>query len=63
MAFSRPEIDCQLISTWWCVEPAGGRRRPERLGRPKHAVKVCWERLAVPSVSAIFNSYLWDSES
>ena len=29
-----------------------------RLGRPKRVVRVCWERLAEPSVGGIFNSHL-----
>uniref|UniRef100_H2MWP2 C-type lectin domain-containing protein n=1 Tax=Oryzias latipes TaxID=8090 RepID=H2MWP2_ORYLA len=34
------------------------KRRPERLGRPKRTVRVCWERLAEPSVRDVFNSHL-----
>ncbi|KAK3574617.1 hypothetical protein QTP86_011532 [Hemibagrus guttatus] len=46
--------------------PPGGeleplRRMPDRLGRPKHIVRVCWERLADPSVRGIFNSHLRES--
>ncbi|KAK3553178.1 hypothetical protein QTP86_031753 [Hemibagrus guttatus] len=37
------------------------RRMPDRLGRPKHIVRVCWERLADPSVGGFFNSHLWES--
>uniref|UniRef100_A0A3B3BLN8 Reverse transcriptase domain-containing protein n=2 Tax=Oryzias melastigma TaxID=30732 RepID=A0A3B3BLN8_ORYME len=33
-------------------------RRPERLGRPKRTVRVCWERLAEPSVREVFNSHI-----
>ncbi|KAK3559351.1 hypothetical protein QTP86_012808 [Hemibagrus guttatus] len=35
------------------------RRMPNRLGRPKHIVRVCWERL--PSVRGVFNSHLQES--
>ncbi|KAK3516227.1 hypothetical protein QTP70_006372 [Hemibagrus guttatus] len=31
---------------------------PDRLGRPKRIVRVCWERLADPSVWRVFNSHL-----
>ncbi|KAK3564250.1 hypothetical protein QTP86_011970 [Hemibagrus guttatus] len=34
---------------------------PDRLGRPKRIVRVCWERLADPSVKGVFNSHLRES--
>ncbi|KAK3543929.1 hypothetical protein QTP70_031842 [Hemibagrus guttatus] len=34
---------------------------PDRLGRPKRIVRVCWERLADPSVRGVFNSHLRES--
>ncbi|KAK3518049.1 hypothetical protein QTP70_033271 [Hemibagrus guttatus] len=34
---------------------------PDRLGRPKHIVRICWERLADPSVRGVFNSHLRES--
>ncbi|KAK3524458.1 hypothetical protein QTP70_029309 [Hemibagrus guttatus] len=34
---------------------------PDRLGRPKHIMRVCWERLADPSVRGVFNSHLRES--
>ncbi|KAK3513103.1 hypothetical protein QTP70_001397 [Hemibagrus guttatus] len=37
------------------------RGMPDRLGRPKRIVRVCWERLADPSVRGIFNSHLRES--
>ncbi|KAK3517424.1 hypothetical protein QTP70_009918 [Hemibagrus guttatus] len=37
------------------------RRMPDRLGRPKRIVRVCWERLADPSVRGVFNSHLRES--
>ncbi|KAK3543202.1 hypothetical protein QTP70_012298 [Hemibagrus guttatus] len=37
------------------------RRMPDRLGRPKRIVRVCWEHLADPSVRGVFNSHLWES--
>ncbi|KAK3565106.1 hypothetical protein QTP86_033155, partial [Hemibagrus guttatus] len=37
------------------------RGMPDRLGRPKRIVRVCWERLADPSVRAVFNSHLRES--
>ncbi|KAK3544084.1 hypothetical protein QTP86_001213 [Hemibagrus guttatus] len=37
------------------------RRMPDRLGRPKCIVRVCWERLADPSVRGVFNSHLRES--
>ncbi|KAK3527104.1 hypothetical protein QTP86_010820 [Hemibagrus guttatus] len=51
--------DHHLVVSWirlW-------RRMPEddRLGRPKRIVRVCWERLADPSVSGVFNSHLRES--
>ena len=49
--------DHHLVVSWirW------RRRKPDRLGRPKRVVRVCWERLAEPSVSADFNSHLRES--
>ncbi|KAK3535249.1 hypothetical protein QTP70_005957 [Hemibagrus guttatus] len=46
-----------LVVTWIRLR----RRMPDRLGRPKHIVRVCWERLADPSVRGVFNSHLWES--
>ncbi|KAK3564781.1 hypothetical protein QTP86_026411, partial [Hemibagrus guttatus] len=46
--------DHHLVVSWirlW-------RRMPDRLGRPKRIVRVCWERLADPSVRGVFNSHL-----
>ncbi|KAK3569254.1 hypothetical protein QTP86_026594, partial [Hemibagrus guttatus] len=37
------------------------RRMPDRLGRPKYIVRVCWEHLADPSVRGVFNSHLRES--
>ncbi|KAK3509856.1 hypothetical protein QTP70_015863 [Hemibagrus guttatus] len=34
------------------------RGMPDRLGRPKRIVRVCWECLADPSVRGVFNSHL-----
>ncbi|KAI3354769.1 hypothetical protein L3Q82_004595 [Scortum barcoo] len=34
------------------------RRKLDRPGRPKRIVRVCWERLAEPSVREVFNSHL-----
>uniref|UniRef100_A0A671V6D7 Endonuclease/exonuclease/phosphatase domain-containing protein n=1 Tax=Sparus aurata TaxID=8175 RepID=A0A671V6D7_SPAAU len=36
-------------------------RKLNRPGRPKRIVRVCWERLAEPSVREIFNSHLRES--
>ncbi|KAK3533011.1 hypothetical protein QTP70_006237 [Hemibagrus guttatus] len=36
-------------------------RMPDRLGRPKRIVRVCWERLTDPSVRGVFNSHLRES--
>uniref|UniRef100_A0A3B3HQU3 Reverse transcriptase domain-containing protein n=1 Tax=Oryzias latipes TaxID=8090 RepID=A0A3B3HQU3_ORYLA len=46
--------DHYLVVSWirWRV------KRPERLGRPKRTVRVCWERLAEPSVREVFNSHI-----
>ncbi len=51
--------DHHLVVSWirW------RRRKPDRLGRPKRIVRVCWERLAEPSVSGVFNSHLRESFS
>ncbi|KAK3562875.1 hypothetical protein QTP86_011117 [Hemibagrus guttatus] len=37
------------------------RRMPDKLGRPKSIVRVCWERLAEPSIRGVFNSHLQES--
>ncbi|KAK3552109.1 hypothetical protein QTP86_000648 [Hemibagrus guttatus] len=34
---------------------------PDRLGRPKRIMRVCWERFADPSVRGVFNSHLRES--
>ncbi|KAI3365015.1 hypothetical protein L3Q82_000951 [Scortum barcoo] len=39
------------------------RRKLDRPGRPKRIVRVCWERLAEPSVREVFNSHLRKSFS
>ncbi|KAK3544650.1 hypothetical protein QTP86_022468 [Hemibagrus guttatus] len=49
--------DHHLVVSWirlW-------RRMPDRLGRPKRIVRVCWEHLADPSVRGVFNSHLRES--
>ncbi|KAK3544536.1 hypothetical protein QTP86_015589 [Hemibagrus guttatus] len=43
-----------LVVSWIRLQ----RRMPDRLGRPKRIVRVCWERLTDPSV---FNSHLRES--
>lgn len=37
------------------------RRAKLSLGRPKRSVRVCWERLAEPSVWEVINSYIWEN--
>ncbi|KAK3553558.1 hypothetical protein QTP70_004565 [Hemibagrus guttatus] len=49
--------DHHLVVSWIRLR----RRMPDRLGRPKHIVRVCWEHLADPSVRGVFNSHLWES--
>ncbi|KAK3574271.1 hypothetical protein QTP86_004382 [Hemibagrus guttatus] len=49
--------DHHLVVSWIRLR----RRMPDRLGRPKHIVRVCWERLADPSVRWVFNSHLRES--
>ncbi|KAK3532913.1 hypothetical protein QTP70_003674 [Hemibagrus guttatus] len=49
--------DHHLVVSWIRLR----RRMPDRLGRPKHIVRVCWERLADPSVRGVFNSHLRES--
>ncbi|KAK3538555.1 hypothetical protein QTP86_006718 [Hemibagrus guttatus] len=49
--------DHHLLVVWIRLR----RRMPDRLGRPKHIVRVFWERLADPSVSGVFNSHLRES--
>ncbi|KAK3506039.1 hypothetical protein QTP70_003193, partial [Hemibagrus guttatus] len=46
-----------LVVSWICIR----RRMPDRLGRPKRIVRVCWERLADPSVRGVFNFHLRES--
>ena len=36
-------------------------RKLDRAGRPRHIVRVCWERLVEPSVRDVFNSHLQES--
>ncbi|KAK3571288.1 hypothetical protein QTP86_005928 [Hemibagrus guttatus] len=49
--------DQQLVVCWIRLR----RRMPDRLGRPKHIVRVCWEHLADPSVRGVLNSHLRES--
>ncbi|KAK3553862.1 hypothetical protein QTP70_012698 [Hemibagrus guttatus] len=49
--------DHHLVVSWIRLR----RRMPDRLGRPKRIVRVCWERLAEPSVRGVFNSHLRES--
>ncbi|KAK3514741.1 hypothetical protein QTP70_029691 [Hemibagrus guttatus] len=49
--------DHHLVVSWIRLR----RRMPDRLGRPKCIVRVCWERLADPSVRGVFNSHLRES--
>ncbi|KAK3525845.1 hypothetical protein QTP70_010916 [Hemibagrus guttatus] len=49
--------DHHLVVSWIRLR----RRMPDRLGRPKRIVRVCWERLADPSVRGVFNSHLRES--
>ncbi|KAI3362892.1 hypothetical protein L3Q82_001667 [Scortum barcoo] len=39
------------------------RRKLDKPGRPKHIVRVCWERLAEPSIREVFNSHLRENFS
>ncbi|KAK3556527.1 hypothetical protein QTP70_009074 [Hemibagrus guttatus] len=49
--------DHHLVVSWIRLR----RRMPDRLGRPKCIVSVCWEHLADPSVRGVFNSHLRES--
>ncbi|KAK3534060.1 hypothetical protein QTP86_001191 [Hemibagrus guttatus] len=49
--------DHHLVVSWIHLR----RRMPDRLGRPKRIVRVCWERFADPSVRGVFNSHLRES--
>ncbi|KAK3517140.1 hypothetical protein QTP86_003932 [Hemibagrus guttatus] len=49
--------DHHLVVSWIRFR----RGMPDRLGRPKRIVRVCWERLADPSVRGVFNSHLRES--
>ncbi|KAK3572306.1 hypothetical protein QTP86_030244 [Hemibagrus guttatus] len=49
--------DHHLVVSWIRLQ----RRMPDRLGRPKRIVRVCWERLADPSARGVFNSHLRES--
>uniref|UniRef100_A0A671TEK4 Reverse transcriptase domain-containing protein n=1 Tax=Sparus aurata TaxID=8175 RepID=A0A671TEK4_SPAAU len=49
--------DHHLVVSW--IRWRG--RKPDRPGRPKRIVRVCWERLAEPSAREIFNSHLRES--
>ncbi|KAK7884420.1 hypothetical protein WMY93_027543 [Mugilogobius chulae] len=49
--------DHHLVVSWIRWQ----RRKPDRLGRPKRIMRVCWERLAESSVRQAFNSHLRES--
>ncbi|KAK3523485.1 hypothetical protein QTP86_033979, partial [Hemibagrus guttatus] len=49
--------DHHLVVSWIRLR----RRMPDRLGRPKRIVRVCWECLADPSVRVVFISHLRES--
>ncbi|KAK3517264.1 hypothetical protein QTP70_001756 [Hemibagrus guttatus] len=54
---SELSTDHHLVVSWIHLQ----RRMPNRLGRHKRIVRVCWECLADPSVRGVFNSHLWES--
>ncbi|KAI3373289.1 hypothetical protein L3Q82_006586 [Scortum barcoo] len=45
------------------LDPLAEEELTDRPGRPKRIVRVCWERLAEPSVREVFNSHLRKSFS
>ncbi|KAK3508160.1 hypothetical protein QTP70_015359, partial [Hemibagrus guttatus] len=49
--------DHHLVVSWIHLR----RGMLDRLGRPKRIVRVCWERLADPSVREVLNSHLRES--
>ena len=49
--------DHHLVVSW--IRWQG--RKLDRLGRPKHILRVCWECLVEPSVGEVFNSHLQES--
>ncbi|KAK3562899.1 hypothetical protein QTP86_011137 [Hemibagrus guttatus] len=49
--------DHHLVVSWIRLR----RRMPDKLGKPKRIVRVCWECLADPSVRGVFNSHLRES--
>ncbi|KAI3369538.1 hypothetical protein L3Q82_007747 [Scortum barcoo] len=51
------------IGTWNVTSLGGKEEVDDRPGRPKRIVRVCWERLAEPSVREVFNSHLRKSFS
>ncbi|KAI3370784.1 hypothetical protein L3Q82_007324 [Scortum barcoo] len=51
--------DHHLVVSWIRWQ----RRKLDRPGRPKRIVRVCWERLAEPSVREVFNSHLRENFS
>ncbi|KAK7896322.1 hypothetical protein WMY93_021647 [Mugilogobius chulae] len=51
--------DHHLVVSWIRWQ----RRKLDRPGRPKRIVRICWERLAEPSVRRVFNSHLRESFS
>ncbi|TWW73571.1 hypothetical protein D4764_15G0009650 [Takifugu flavidus] len=51
---------CNDITTWRDGSDGGGGM-PDRPGRPKRIVRVCWERLAESPVRRSFNSHLRES--
>ncbi|KAI3357008.1 hypothetical protein L3Q82_003639 [Scortum barcoo] len=51
--------DHHLVVSWIRWQ----RRKLDRPGRPKRILRVCWERLAEPSVREVFNSHLRKSFS
>ncbi|KAI3367785.1 hypothetical protein L3Q82_026220 [Scortum barcoo] len=51
--------DHHLVVSWIRWQ----RRKLDRPGRPKRIVRVCWERLAEPSVREVFNFHLRKSFS
>ena len=46
--------DHHLVVSWICWQG----RKLDRPGRPKRTVRICWERLAEPSVREVLNSHL-----
>lgn len=59
--YVREGLSCQLINTRLVSVIRLQGKKPDRLGKPRRVLMVCWEHLTELSVSRVFNSHLHEN--